>query len=238
MLVSPCVSRRTRHRVGGPRAAARVLTRVATLAMAFELALAGVASAQQGLIAGYVTDKSNNQPIAGAQVVVQGTTLGALTDLSGHFRINGAKGASATVIARRIGYASKGVEKRNWEEHGEVRELPLTTSQPAHDEQLSPELVLVLPPEERAQALAALGPPVWPMPRLRVFALPTPVAQPPVAQPPVAQPPVEQPPVAHPPAPSIRRLVAARLVSLGVIFIAATVLTLTLSLVAHALRAP
>jgi len=98
--------------------------------------------------------------------------------------------------------------------------LLLTTSKPAHDEQLSPELVLVLPPEERAQALAALGPPVWPLPRLRVVARPTPADEPP------------------PPAPSLKRLVAARLVSLGVIFIAATVLTLTLSLVAHALRTP
>jgi hypothetical protein len=102
--------------------------------------------------------------------------------------------------------------------------LLLTISQPAHDEQLSPELVLVLPPEERAKALAALGPPVWPMPRLRVAALPTPVALP--------------APAPEPPAPSLKRLVAARLVSLGVIFIAATVLTLALSLVAHALRTP
>ena len=96
------------------------------------------------------------------------------------------------------------------------------TSPLAPDEPLSPELVLVLPPEERAQALAALGPPVWPMPRLRVVARPTPVEPPPL-------PPLK---------PSIRRLVAARLVSLGVIFVAATVITLALSLVAHALRTP
>jgi hypothetical protein len=99
----------------------------------------------------------------------------------------------------------------------------LTTSHRAYDEPLSPELVLVLPPEERAQALAALGPPVWPLPRLRVAPRPRPA-------------PVEPP---KPPlAPSIRRLVAARLVSLGVIFVAATVITLALSLVAHALRTP
>ena len=99
----------------------------------------------------------------------------------------------------------------------------MTTSQPAHDEQLSPELVLVLPPEDRAQALAALGPPVWPIPRLRVVARrPAPVEE----------------PFDEPLGPSLERLVAARLVSLGVIFVAATVLTLTLSLVAHALRTP
>ena len=98
----------------------------------------------------------------------------------------------------------------------------MTNTQIAADEPLSPELVLVLSPEERAQVLAALGPPVWPIPRLRVVARPAPVEE----------------PFNEPLGPSLKRLVAARLVSLGVIFIAATVLTLTLSLVAHALRTP
>ena len=96
----------------------------------------------------------------------------------------------------------------------------MANSSLAPDEPLSPELVLVLPPEERAQVLAALGPPVRPLPPLRVVARPLPV-------------PVEEPPV-----PSLTRLVAARLVSLGVIFIFATVTTLALALVAHALRTP
>lgn len=91
------------------------------------------------------------------------------------------------------------------------------------DEPLSPELVLVLPPEERAQVLAALGPPVRPRAPLRIVARPMPV---------------EEPEESEPPAPSLSRLVAARLVSLGVIFILATVTTLALSLVAHALRTP
>jgi hypothetical protein len=96
----------------------------------------------------------------------------------------------------------------------------VTNSSLSPDEPLSPELVLVLPPEERAQVLAALGPPVRPRPPLRVVARPLPV------------------PVEERPAPSLTRLVAARLVSLGVIFIVATIATLALSLVAHALRTP
>ena len=102
----------------------------------------------------------------------------------------------------------------------------MTNTQIAADEPLSPELVLVLSPEERAQVLAALGPPVWPIPRLRVVARPAPVDEP------------FDEPFDEPLGPSLKKLVAARLVSLGVIFIAATVLTLTLSLVAHALRTP
>lgn len=110
--------------------------------------------------------------------------------------------------------------KRNRGKDGEVERSPVTDPSLPPDEPLSPELVLVLPPEERAQVLAALGPPVRPRPSLRVVARPLPV------------------PVAEPPAPSLSRLVAARLVSLGVIFILATVTTLALSLVAHALRTP
>lgn len=94
----------------------------------------------------------------------------------------------------------------------------MTNPPPAPDEPLSPELVLVLPPEERARVLAELGPPIRPRPPLRVVARPVPAVE--------------------PPAPSLSRLVAARLVSLGVIFILATVTTLVLSLVAHALRTP
>lgn len=98
----------------------------------------------------------------------------------------------------------------------------------APGEPLSPELVLVLPAEERAQVIAALGPPVRPMRRFRVVPPPTPVDAPLPA-------PVEEP---EPFGPSLRRLVAARLVSLGVIFLVATILTLALSIVAHALRTP
>lgn len=89
----------------------------------------------------------------------------------------------------------------------------------APDEPLSPELVLVLPPELRAQALAALGAPVWPTPRLRVVQAPAPPA-----------PPVE------PFARSLSVLVAARVAQLGLIFAAVTIVTLAMALVAHAVR--
>jgi hypothetical protein len=106
----------------------------------------------------------------------------------------------------------------------------VTITQIASDEPLSPELVLVLPPEERARVLAALGPPVRPMPRFRVVAPPTRVDEP------LGEP--LNKPLEEPGRPSLKRLVAARLVSLAVIFVAATILTLSLSLVAHALRTP
>jgi hypothetical protein len=98
----------------------------------------------------------------------------------------------------------------------------VTITQLAHDEPLSPELVLVFPPELRAQAVAALGPPVWPQPRprLRLAAVPEPEPEP------------FEETVGH----ALGRLLAARVVQLGVIFLVATVVTLALSLVAHALH--
>jgi hypothetical protein len=95
----------------------------------------------------------------------------------------------------------------------------VTIPQLAHDDPLSPELVLVLPPELRAQAIAALGPPVRPLPRLRL-----------AAPPPLPEPDTES--WGH----ALGRLLGARVVQLSVIFALATVVTLAMSLVAHALR--
>jgi len=83
-------------------------------------------------------------------------------------------------------------------------------------EPLSPELVLVLPPETRAQVLASLGPPRWPTPRRR-------------DTPPAA-------PVREPLARSLGMLIVARSVQLGAIFAAVTILTVAMSLAAHAFR--
>lgn len=92
----------------------------------------------------------------------------------------------------------------------------VTVDQFAPEEPLSPELVLVLPPELRAQALARLDPPAWP--RVR----------PPVA---VAAPRAKE---------SLTRtlgaVLASRVAQLTVIFVAVTTLTLILAAVADAVR--
>jgi len=93
----------------------------------------------------------------------------------------------------------------------------------APDEPLSPELVLVLPAELRAQVLAGLDLPARPTPR--------PLAPP--APPPVAEPAA---PVPEPIVRSVAKLVGVRFAQLAVIFVAVTILTLALSLVAQAFR--
>jgi hypothetical protein len=89
------------------------------------------------------------------------------------------------------------------------------------DDSLSPELVLVLPPELRAQAIARLGPPVWPAPRPRLRVVP------------VREP---APPVAEPLARSLVIFFGGRLLQLMAIFLAVTAITLAMSLVAQAFR--
>jgi hypothetical protein len=85
----------------------------------------------------------------------------------------------------------------------------------APDQPLSPELVLVLPPELRAEVLARLPTPVWPLPRPRVLTVS---------------------PTGDPVARSLGRIVVSRAAQLAQIFVAITFLTVAMSLIAHALR--
>lgn len=106
------------------------------------------------------------------------------------------------------------------------------------DEPLSPELVLVLPAELRAQAIARLGPPAWPAPRPRPVVAPPPVLEAPAVDGPVLDAPVlERPPALEESfARYVGGLVAARLAQLALIFVFVTIVTLALSLVANAFK--
>ena len=90
----------------------------------------------------------------------------------------------------------------------------------APDEPLSPELVLVLSPELRAQALARLPAPVWLKPLPRRQAVEAPEAA------------VHEQPFAL----SLRAMLVARVGQLALIFVAVTILVLAMSLVANAMR--
>jgi hypothetical protein len=94
--------------------------------------------------------------------------------------------------------------------------LVVTVDQLTPEEPLSPELVLVLPPELRAQALAGLCPPVWPKARPRV------AAAPPLAQESLTR--------------TFGAVLVARVAQLVLIFVAVAALTLMLSPVANAVR--
>jgi hypothetical protein len=86
----------------------------------------------------------------------------------------------------------------------------------ASDEPLSPELVLVLPPELRAQVIARLDYPLRSTPLRRAPEIPAPVEEPPLL--------------------SLGRMVGARVAQLALLFVAVTVVTLAMSAVADAFR--
>jgi TonB-linked SusC/RagA family outer membrane protein len=75
------------------------------VAAAFGLFLgASPALAQDGAVAGQVVDAQTLEPIAGAQVFVEGTQLGELTNQEGRYRITGVPAGQQTVAVQLIGY--------------------------------------------------------------------------------------------------------------------------------------
>jgi len=76
------------------------------LALALAIGITPIAARAQatGVVAGSVVDARTLRGVDGAQVSVEGGTLGALTDASGGFRIAGVTGAQVTLQVRRIGY--------------------------------------------------------------------------------------------------------------------------------------
>jgi hypothetical protein len=75
--------------------------------LAFALLLSPViASAQStGTIRGRVTESKSNLPLAGVQISVDGTRLGAQTSTDGTYTITGVPTGQQTLTARRVGYS-------------------------------------------------------------------------------------------------------------------------------------
>ena len=59
-----------------------------------------------GTLAGRVVDEFDSQGLPGANVIVEGTTLGAATDLDGNYRIIGVPVGVYDVTARFVGYVA------------------------------------------------------------------------------------------------------------------------------------
>ena len=62
-------------------------------------------AATTGKIAGQVTDAANGRPLPGVNVLVEGTTLGASTDLDGYYFIINVPAGVYTIRAEMIGYS-------------------------------------------------------------------------------------------------------------------------------------
>jgi TonB-linked SusC/RagA family outer membrane protein len=84
-----------------------------TILLALAMLLTPEASlAQQGVIAGTVSDAGTLEPVSGAQVFIPGTVIGTITDEDGTYRLRGVPATTVTVRVRLIGYkeASREVE--------------------------------------------------------------------------------------------------------------------------------
>ena len=84
----------------------RQLPGIATAALLVAAFAAGPVQAQQGTVAGQVTDKTDQQPVAGAQVLIVGTSLQGRSGRDGHYTITKVSPGQYSVQVRLIGYAT------------------------------------------------------------------------------------------------------------------------------------
>ncbi len=75
------------------------------LALGLLTGVAATAAAQQGTIAGRVTESGTNRPVADARVIVVGTSLFATTNSEGRYTIRNVPAGTANVRILRVGYA-------------------------------------------------------------------------------------------------------------------------------------
>ncbi len=77
------------------------------LSLFFTLLLAGFTWAQNGSIEGTIRDASSGEPVPFANILVQGTTNGAISDLDGHFVLNNLKSGLVNLQISYVGYRAK-----------------------------------------------------------------------------------------------------------------------------------
>ena len=63
-------------------------------------------------IKGVVKDSETKEPLIGASVQIDGTTVGTITDLDGSFVLNGVKGET-TIVVSYVSYITK-KQPTNW----------------------------------------------------------------------------------------------------------------------------
>lgn len=93
------------------------MKRKLTLMLTLLFVWIGVAWSQEVTVKGVVTSAEDGFPIAGASVLVKGTTQGTITDVDGNFVISGVKSDSKTLIVSFVGMKSSEVAIKNTPMH-------------------------------------------------------------------------------------------------------------------------
>lgn len=70
----------------------------------------GLAMAQNSRVTGIVTSAEGGEPVIGASVLVEGTTVGAITDMDGNFVIDNVPANAKSLIVSYIGMVTQRVE--------------------------------------------------------------------------------------------------------------------------------
>jgi hypothetical protein len=79
--------------------------RISSLLVLFLVFLSTLQAQNMGSITGTVKDKLTQEPLIGVSIKLEGTEIGAATDLDGNFRIGGIPPKSYNVVASYVGYA-------------------------------------------------------------------------------------------------------------------------------------
>jgi len=86
----------------------RTIFKLCLISLSFILMSMGLARAQTVSVSGTVTDASNGDALPGVNVSLKGTTVGAITDLSGAYTIQ-VSGENAELIFSYVGYATQNI---------------------------------------------------------------------------------------------------------------------------------
>ncbi|MFD0792557.1 TonB-dependent receptor domain-containing protein [Mucilaginibacter litoreus] len=78
-----------------------------TILIIVTLSFNSVFAQSTGKITGKVIDQKTSETLIGATVSIQGTTIGAATDVDGHYALSGLKPGKYTIMVRYIGYQTK-----------------------------------------------------------------------------------------------------------------------------------
>lgn len=81
------------------------------------------------MVGGRIVSAEDGQPVGGVQVFLEGTTIGALTDAGGLFRLDGEEAGAQRLRTRLIGYESICMNIELFADRMQsVRPLPVTDS--------------------------------------------------------------------------------------------------------------
>jgi TonB-linked SusC/RagA family outer membrane protein len=85
----------------------RMSARIVLLLLVGILPAALPVQAQQGQVTGMVTDADSAEPIEGAQVYIEGTSVGTLTNSNGRFLINNAPTGVQVLVVQHLGHTTQ-----------------------------------------------------------------------------------------------------------------------------------